>query len=56
MDINLLNPGNVIFIAPTVITTPLVTGLTAGNIYRLEIKFVTGGNTLEAYAIIQAEK
>ena len=39
-----------------VITTPLVTGLTAGNIYRLEVKFTTGGNTLEAYAVIQAEK
>lgn len=39
-----------------VITTPLVTGLTAGNIYRLEVKFATGGNTLEAYAVIQAEK
>ena len=39
-----------------VITTPLVTGLTAGSTYRLEIKFVTGGNTLEAYAVIQAEK
>ena len=39
-----------------VITTPLVTGLTAGSTYRLEIKFVTGGNTLEAYAEIRAVK
>lgn len=39
-----------------VITTPLVTGLTAGNVYRLEIKFSTGGNTLEAYAVIKAAK
>ena len=43
-------------VAGDVITTPLVTGLTAGNIYRLEVKFTTGGNTLEAYAVIQAEK
>lgn len=43
-------------VAGDVITTPLVTGLTAGSTYRLEVKFSTGGNTLEAYAVIQAEK
>jgi hypothetical protein len=38
-----------------VITCPVMQSLTAGKLYRLEIQFVTGGNTLEAYAIIQAE-
>ena len=38
-----------------VITTPLVIALTAGNLYRLEIQFVTGGNTLIAWAEIAAE-
>ena len=38
-----------------VITCPVLQSLTAGNSYRLEIQFVSGGNTWEAYAIIQAE-
>ena len=40
-----------------VITTPAVTGLTVGKKYRLEIKWDSSeGDTLEAYAIIYAEK
>ena len=39
-----------------VITCPLVLGLTAGNLYRLEIKFVSSGNTFEAYAEIEGER
>lgn len=39
-----------------VISTPLVTGLTAGSLYRMEIKFVSVGNTFEAYAEIQGEE
>lgn len=38
-----------------VITCPVLQLLTAGNWYRLEIQFVAGGDTWEAYAIIQAE-
>jgi len=38
-----------------VITCPLLQSLTAGNTYRLEIQFVAGGVTWEAYAVIQAE-
>ena len=38
-----------------VITTPLVTGLTAGQVYRLEIKFTSSGNVFEAFCIIYAE-
>lgn len=39
-----------------VIATPLVIGLTSGNLYRLEIKFTCSGNVFEAYAEIQAEQ
>lgn len=38
-----------------IITCPVLQSLTAGNWYRLEIQFVSGGNTWEAYAVIQAE-
>ena len=41
--------------AGDVITCPVLQSLTAGNWYRLEIQFVAGGVTWEAYAIIQAE-
>ena len=39
-----------------VITTPIVTGLTAGTTYRLEIKFTVSGNVFEAYCIIGGEQ
>ena len=29
--------------------------LTAGNTYRVEVKFTAGGNVFEAYAIVQAK-
>ena len=38
-----------------VITTPVVKLLTAGNIYRLEIKFTVNSNVTEAFAYIMAE-
>jgi hypothetical protein len=38
-----------------VITTPLVTGLTAGTLYRLEIKWTVGSKVYEAWALITAE-
>jgi len=38
-----------------VITTPLVTGLTKGEIYRLEIAWVYSGNTFEAFCTLKAE-
>jgi hypothetical protein len=37
------------------ITTPLVTKLTVGHLYRLEMQFVCSGNTFEAYAEIECE-
>jgi len=38
------------------ITTPGVTGLVEGHVYRLEIKFISSGNTLEAFGSIVAER
>ena len=38
-----------------VITTPVVHTLTAGEIYRLEIKFTCAGNIFEPYCMIHAE-
>ena len=37
-----------------VITLPVLGSLTAGNIYKLEIKFTCGSNTFEAWLIVQA--
>lgn len=39
-----------------VITTPKVTGLTAGHEYRLEVQFTCSGNTYETYCRIFAEE
>jgi len=41
-------------VASDVITTPTVQSLTAGKVYRLEIKFTTAGNVLEAWGLIRA--
>lgn len=40
-------------VAGDVITTPLVIGLVAKRLYRLEIQFVISGNTFEPYCLIQ---
>jgi len=42
-------------VAGDVIASPAVTSLVAGRVYRLEFKFTSGGNVLEAYLIINAE-
>jgi len=39
-----------------VITTPLVIGLSEGTRYRIEIKFVSGGNTFEAFGWIEGTR
>jgi hypothetical protein len=39
-------------IAGQVLTSPLVIALVAGHRYRLELQFVSGGNTFEPYLII----
>lgn len=39
----------------TTVTTGVVSGLTAGQIYRLEIKVTQGSRTEEAWGLIMAE-
>lgn len=39
-----------------VITLPVVSGLSAGTIYRVEVQFTISGNVMEAYAWIDAER
>lgn len=39
-----------------VITLPAVHSLTAGKLYRVEVKFICSGNTFEAYAYILGER
>lgn len=42
-------------VSGNVITTPVVKSLTAGYVYRIEIKFTSSGNIFEAYLILNAE-
>lgn len=37
------------------ITTPTISGLTAGHSYRIEVKFTTTGKTWECFFVILAE-
>jgi hypothetical protein len=39
-----------------VITLPSIKGLTAGTLYRVEVKWTTSGNIFEAFAELQAER
>lgn len=39
-----------------VITLPLLQSLTRGHIYRIEVAFTSGGNNLESYFIVKAER
>lgn len=38
------------------ITTPAVVSLTEGRTYRIEVKFVSGGDTFEFYFMIKCER
>lgn len=42
-------------VAGDVITLPIIKLLTAGHIYRAEVKFTSGGNVFECYFRIKAE-
>jgi len=42
--------------AGDVVTTPVVSGLVAGHVYRLEVKFTIAGNVLECWVEIAAEQ
>ena len=39
-----------------VITLPAISGLTAGQLYRVEVLFTCSGNVFEAYAEIMGER
>ena len=38
-----------------VITLPVLHSLTPGKVYRIEVKFTSGGNIFEPYIIVNAE-
>lgn len=42
--------------AGDVITLPAISGLEVGKTYRVEVKFVSGGKTLEAFGIIYGQR
>ncbi len=52
-DVSTTNLTGTASAAGDVITTPLVIGLSDGTRYRMEIKFVCGGNTFEAFGWIE---
>lgn len=54
-NVSSTNLSGVVGVVGDVITTPIVTGLTAGTTYRLEIKFTSSGNVFEPYCIIVCE-
>lgn len=43
-------------VAGDVISFPALTALTAGHLYRIEVKFTSAGNVFEAYGEIRAER
>lgn len=55
MDVTASVTTGSVSITGDVITLPLIHGLTAGKIYRVEVKFVIGSSTLEAWFSIKAE-
>jgi hypothetical protein len=49
-------PVNVPTVADSVITLSPLSGLTAGQRYRVEVKYVVGGNTLENYFYVEGQE
>ena len=54
-DVSSTNLNGSAVVASNTITTPIVHSLTAGTQYRLEVQFVSAGNTLECFKFIEAE-
>lgn len=54
-DVSSTNLSGSATVLGDVITCPILKSLTAGNTYRVEVKFTSGGNVWEAYFIVQAE-
>ena len=55
-DTSLTNLDGAAGVAVQYITTPAVEALTAGTLYRVEVKFTLEGNIFEAYAFIKGER
>lgn len=55
-DVSATNLSGSASVAGDVITTPAVTGLTAGKVYRLEIKCTIDGRVEEAWGHIRATR
>lgn len=49
-------PVNVPSVADSVITLSPLSGLTAGQRYRVEVKYVVSGNTLENYFYVEGQE
>jgi hypothetical protein len=54
-DMSSTNLSGSVSVSGDVITTPLVTALTAGERYRLEFKFTCSSNIFEAYVYVIGE-
>ncbi len=54
-DVSSTNLDGSASVSGDVITTPKVTGLTAGEIYKIVVEWVNNGNTNEAYGHIVGE-
>lgn len=55
-DVTSTNMSGSASVASTDITTPSVTGLTAGAKYRVEVKWTDSGNTLETFWYIYGQE
>lgn len=55
-DVTATNMSGSASVSGDVITTPTVTGLTAGTMYRVEVKFAVSGNTFEVWFWLQGER
>ena len=54
-DVSATNLTGAATVSGDIITSPLVHSLTAGELYRMEVLFVTGGRTLECFFDIMAQ-
>lgn len=55
-DVSATVLSGVASVSGDVISTPVLSGLTAGHLYRVAIRFACGGNTFEAVVEVAAER
>lgn len=53
---NTVMPSGAASVAGNVITLPALTALTEGRRYRVEVQFTLGGNVLEHYFMVKAQR